>query len=437
MTFQALRGTSDLFGEDLSRWQAVEHAARMIARRYGYHELRTPIIEDAALFQRAVGATSDIVQKEMFAFKDRGDQEIVLRPEGTAAVVRAYLEHNLHKIEGFSKLFYVGPMFRAERPQAGRFRQFHQYGVEAIGSESPWVDIEVITLCLHILRQTGVQEVVLWLSTMGCRDDQVKSAQTLRARLEPLKSRLCEDCQKRFERNIFRVLDCKNPTCQAIVQEQVASLPRRAGALPTPFLTCEPCAEHFDTVRRGLTSAGIAFDDTKVFARGLDYYTRTVFEVRAKGLGAQDAVAAGGRYDHLIEEFGGPPFGAVGFAAGLERVLMAASQPTETPTPARRGLYLAVLNAALMSEGLRLAQQVRQRGGVTFLDYEQKSLKAQLREADKAGCRLVAILGDSEAKAQAMTLKDLEQGTQESVAFDVFAETVLARLNHASSSCHK
>ena len=423
MGFQALRGTADLLPDDLARWSTVEHAARRLARLSGYQELRTPVIEDASLFLRSVGETTDLVQKEMFRFKDRGDHDIVLRPEGTASVVRAYLEHNLHKTQGFAKLFYLGPMFRAERPQAGRFRQFHQYGVEAIGSASPWVDVEVIVLCAGILRACGVADATVWLASMGCRNDQERSATALRERLAPHKSKLCNECQARFEKNVFRVLDCKHPACHEIAWAMHGS----------PFLLCEECEAHFDAVREGLRAAGIAFDDTKVFARGLDYYTRTVFEVRAKGLGAQDAVAAGGRYDHLVEELGGPPLGAFGFAAGIERVLLAAQGSAKTEaTAGRRGVYLAIAQPALLPEGFRFIQQLRERGLLAVMDYDGKSLKAKLREADKGGARFVAILGEAEIKQRAMTLKDLEQGTQRTVSFDAFVDD----MSQQKATCH-
>jgi len=414
MPFQSLRGTADILGDDVARWLAIERTARRLSRLYGYQELRTPVMEDASLFLRSIGETTDIVQKEMFRFEDRGGHDIVLRPEGTASIVRAYLEHNLHKTTGFAKLFYLGPMFRAERPQAGRLRQFHQFGVEAIGSESPWVDVEVIVLCVQILRACGVADSIVWLSSMGCRKDQERSAEALRQHLAPHKTKLCKECQVRFEKNVFRVLDCKNPTCHDIAWKDIKG---------SPFMLCESCLAHFDAVRSGLKDAGVACDDTKVFARGLDYYTRTVFEVRAKGLGAKDAVAAGGRYDHLVEEFGGPPMGAVGFAAGIERILIAAQQDAKSEEK-RGGLHLAIAQPSLMSEGFRFVQQLRDRGVATFMDYDGKSLKAQLREADKLACRFVAILGEAEIKQHAMTLKDLEQGSQRTVAFDAFVDEV-------------
>jgi histidyl-tRNA synthetase len=423
MALQALRGTTDLLADEVKRWSAVEHTVKRLARLYGFEEIRTPLIEDAALFLRSIGETTDIVQKEMFRV-DRGG---VLRPEGTASVVRAYLEHNLHKTQGFTKLFYVGPMFRAERPQAGRLRQFHQYGVEAIGSASPWVDVEVIVLCLRILEGCGLSpsRVSLWLSSMGCRDDQRRSAEALRKRLAPERSTLCKDCQGRLDKNVFRILDCKHPACHQI-----------AWADGSPFLLCDGCRAHFDAVRSGLRQAGVPFDDTRTFARGLDYYTRTVFEVRAVGLGSQDAVAAGGRYDHLVEELGGPSLGAVGFAAGIERLLMALAGSAQAAdgAPARAGLYLAVAQPALIAEAFRFAQALRERGLCARLDYEGKSLKAQLREADKHECRFVAILGEQELAQRAVTLKDLEQQSQRAVPFDRLADELAAELKTA---CHR
>ena len=426
MAFQALRGTSDLLADTVKRWSAIEHRIRRLATVYGYQEIRTPIIEDAALFLRSVGETTDIIQKEMFRFEDRGGHDIVLRPEGTASIVRAYLEHNLHKTQGFAKLYYLGPMFRAERPQAGRFRQFHQFGVEAIGSASPWVDVEVTALALHLLRECGVADTSLWITSMGCRDDQARSAARLQELLAPQKSKLCKQCQERFEKNVFRVLDCKNPSCHAIAWGAVKG---------SPFLLCADCQTHFDEVRRGLKASRIPFDDTHVFARGLDYYTRTVFEIRAKGLGAQDAVAAGGRYDLLVEELGGPSTGAFGFAMGLERLLMAAGEPTEAAAAPRHGVYLAIAQPTLLNEGFQLAQQVRSRGVAALLDYDGRSLKAQLREADKAGVRLVAILGEQELKQRTITVKDLEQGgAQETISLDAFGDHITSRLK--STRCH-
>lgn len=432
MSFQALRGTSDLLAPDVARWSAAEHRLRRLAATHGYREIRTPIMEDAVLFLRSVGETSDIVQKEMFQFEDRGGHQIVLRPEGTAAVVRAYLEHNLHKTQGFTKLFYLGPMFRAERPQAGRFRQFHQYGVEALGSASPWVDVEVIALAHEMAKACGVPGAVAWIASMGCRADQARSAEALRKKLAPHRATLCADCQARFEKNVFRVLDCKKPEDQ----KTIASVQHGS-----PFLLCEECAAHFSQVKDGLRQAGVPCEDTAAFARGLDYYTRTVFELRAPGLGAQDALAAGGRYDHLIEDFGGPPMGAAGFAGGIERLLTAAAHaaaPQTAEEPARRGVYLATAKPALLPKAFQLVSALRRQGVEATLDYDGGSLRAQMREADKLGCRYVAILGDQELAKGELTVKDLAQGgAQESIALDRVAETLAGRLSHKAKACHR
>ena len=446
MALQALRGTTDFLAEDVRRWVAVEHTARRLARLYGYQELRTPIIEDAALFLRSVGETTDIVQKEMFRVTDRGGHDIVLRPEGTAPVVRAYLEHHLHKTQGFAKLFYLGPMFRAERPQAGRFRQFHQFGVEAIGSASPWVDVEVISLCLNMLRDCGVTNPTLLLSSMGCRKnkDQERTAGWLRNELQPHLSTLCKECQSRFDRNVFRVLDCKNPTCITLLslrlkkqeaEREHATRTEHQKYLPPLFELCDECLKDFNEVCRGLKLAGIAFDLKKVFARGLDYYTGTVFEVRAEGLGAQDAVAAGGRYNDLVEELGGPSMGAFGFAAGIERLLMAVEAGrAQTPSDAvRAGVYVAVTGPECLRDAFRLTQQLRERGVSALMNYETRSLKAQFREADNARCRWVAVLGEHELKNGSVTVKDLEQGTQRTVAFEAFVDEIAGQMK---PSCH-
>ena len=422
-----------MLADELVRWLAVEHNIRRHARLYGYEEIRTPIIEEASLFLRSIGETSDIVQKEMFQFEDRGGHAIVLRPEGTAAVVRAYLEHSLHKTQGFSKLFYLGPMFRAERPQAGRFRQFHQFGVEAIGSASPWVDVEAITLSDRILEACGITKRIVWLSSMGCRPDQNRSAEALRKRLLPDREKLCQECQKRFDKNIFRVLDCKNPACRQIAWNFKDS----------PFLLCEDCKNHFDAVRHGLKQAGVSFDDSKTFARGLDYYTQTVFEVRAEGLGAQDAVCAGGRYNHLVEELGGPAMGAFGFAAGIERILMAQSENQKPPNEPsqRKGLYVALAQPQLMERGFGMVLSLRKAGVQTFVDYDGKSLKAQLREADQAGCRFVAVIGEKEFESGSVTVKELsprsnqrQEGQQHTFGLKSFVKEMseLAKQN----SCH-
>ena len=422
--FSTPTGMHDILPDDQSYWEKLRQEIFEMAKFYDFGYVETPVLEQRGVFDKSLGVTSETVEKEMYTLKTKGGDELALRTEGTPPIMRAYLQHGWESAPQPVKVFYLGQMFRHESPQAGRYRQFHQYGVEAIGSASPWVDVEVIALCVHILRDCGVAQPTVWVASMGCRNDQARSAEALRKRLEPHKHALCKECQARLERKVFRALDCKKPGCREIVW---------AGK-PSPFVLCADCQEHFAEVRRGLQAAGVAFDDTQAFARGLDYYTRTVFEVRAKGLGAQDAVAAGGRYDHLVEEFGGPALGAAGFATGIERLLLAADAAlTEPLSIARRGLYLALAEQSLLGEGFRFVQELRARGVWTGVDFDGKSLKAQLREADKGGYQLVAVLGQAELKERSITLKDLGDGAQRNVSLDSFVNEVA---EHANTTCH-
>jgi len=418
---QVLRGTADILPGEVEAWQQLETAARQLFHRYHYQEIRTPLLEEAGLFQRSVGETTDIVQKEMYVFEDRGGRPIALRPEATASVVRAYLEHHLDKTAPFSKLYYLGPMFRAERPQAGRLRQFHQVGVEALGAESPFVDAEVILLLDHLLREWGITGHRIGLSTLGCREDKQRSASALRQRLTPLAKQLCEDCQARLTRNVFRVLDCKVDACRTLAWQGGAVLS-----------ICADCQRHFDTVKQLLQRSGVAYDDTQRFVRGLDYYTRTVFEVAHDALGAKDVLGAGGRYDHLIEELGGPKLGAVGFAVGVERSLIvqqkhqaAAAAPTARaagpPAPLaerRAGVFVVSIGETAQQPAWDLVARLRRDGVAAEWDPESTSLKSQMRTADRLGFRHVALLGESELADHTVTLKDLSTGSQERVTID-------------------
>ncbi|MBI4355899.1 MAG: histidine--tRNA ligase [Candidatus Omnitrophica bacterium] len=426
-TIQALRGTADILPGESVQWQTLEAASRALFARYHYQEIRTPLLEEVSLFQRTVGETTDIVQKEMYVFEDRGGRAIALRPEATASVVRAYLEHHLDKTAPFSKLYYLGAMFRAERPQAGRLRQFHQVGVEALGTESAFVDAEVIALLDHLLREWGITGHRIGVATLGCRKDKDASAAALRKRLTPLTQQLCDDCRQRLSRNVFRVLDCKVDRCRALAWE--------GGAVLT---VCAECRRHFDTVKTLLKRSGVGYDDTQQFVRGLDYYTRTVFEVAHDALGAKDVLGAGGRYDHLIEELGGPHLGAVGFAIGIERSLMArqhhqaAAAPPASRGFAKRagragGVFVVTIGEASQQPGWDLVARLRRDGVVAEWDPESKSLKSQMRTADRLGFRHVALLGAAELQDHAVTLKDLGTGSQERIPVDRLA----ARLNTA------
>ncbi len=424
MTITALRGTTDLLPGDVERWQAAETAARAVCALYGYREIRTPLIEEASLFIRSVGEMTDIVQKEMYLFTDRGGRQIALRPEATASVARAYLEHHLDQ-EGLVRLYYLGPMFRAERPQAGRLRQFHQIGVEAIGAASPWLDAEVIALARHLLQALGVSKMQVWLGSLGCLDDKQRTAERLRQDLQSKLKQLCDDCQSRYQRNVFRILDCKVERCR-----EIAWAGRTARDL---FSLCDDCRTYHDQLTTALQRLGIAFDDRRPFIRGLDYYTRTVFEFTAEGLGAQDAVGAGGRYDRLIADLGGPSVGAVGLAIGLERVLLASATASPAPSAdARHGVFIATLSDAAQLAGAELATKLRAQRVATVMDYAGKSLKGQLRTADKWRCRYAAILGEQELASGTVTCRDLETSEQSQMPLEQLVTAMAERVGAAA-----
>ncbi len=402
MEFRALRGTEDTLPHIADLWTWVEARSREVFRRFGYREVRTPLLEEARLFARSVGEATDIVQKEMYVLTDQGGRRIALRPEATASLVRAYVEHEYAKQDGLVKWYYLGPMFRAERPQAGRKRQFHQIGVEAIGSSHPLIDVEVIALALTVLEAIGITRTRTRLNNVGCRADRQRTSLRLRKALTPHTAQLCRDCQARLTRNVFRVLDCKQPHCQAIVQ--------RLEATPD---ACDACQQHYATVLETLRSLQIPFEEAPRMVRGLDYYTKTVFEFTHEALGAHDALGAGGRYDDLVHELGGPAVGACGFAVGLERLLLA-RQETASPTPDQRVTVMVVsLDEAAQREAFGLVHELRRCGIPAVMDYTARSLKGQMRSANKWGARFVALLGPQERAQAVVTLKEMATSTQD------------------------
>jgi histidyl-tRNA synthetase len=412
---KGVRGAPDILPAEVGRWQRIETASRRILENYGYHEIRTPIFERSELFVRGIGEGSDIVQKEMYTFTDKGGESLTLRPEATAAVVRAVHEHSLLSEGRPIKVYYIGPMFRHERPQAGRFRQFHQIGVEAMGVEGPRVDAEMLTLLLHLFEAWGLPDLELRVNSIGdplCRPSYVER---LTAFLRSRKAKLCRDCQERLSRNPLRVLDCKKPGCRAVTADAPKSV---------DFL-CDPCAEHFRRVRELLDVLDVKYQLDPRLVRGLDYYTRTAFELLNPALGAQNAVAGGGRYDGLAEEITGKGVPGIGFAVGLERVVASLSaqgmegerlgdQPLE-------GVFVAALGVEPDRQGFLLVQRLRRAGVRTGLDLTgegDRSLRSQLRQADKERFRYCLILGEDELKKRQATLKDMERGGQESIPLD-------------------
>ncbi|MCB2185717.1 MAG: histidine--tRNA ligase [Deltaproteobacteria bacterium] len=405
MTIQAVRGMKDVMAPEVGKWQFIEATARRIFGAFGFHEIKTPILEKTELFQRSLGETTDIVEKEMYTFADRGGENLTMRPEATAGVLRAFIENKLYGQPGPHKLFTIGPMFRRERPQKGRFRQFHQLNAEVLGDGGPLMDAELLVMLTQLLSELGLAEVSLVLNSLGCPNPDCRPAfrQALLDYFLPQKDRLCEDCRRRLTANPLRVLDCKVEGCREAAQ----------GAPQISAHWCGECREHYDKVKDYLTLAGVVFREDPGLVRGLDYYRRTTFEAIAGGLGAQNAVAGGGRYDGLVEELGGPPTQAIGFAAGLERLaLLLPDDPAHNPGPA---LFLAALGEVARRWAFGLAQELRRAGRSVEMMSEDKSLKAQMRRANKLAARRVLIVGEAEMASGRAVLKDMGEGGQEEI----------------------
>jgi histidyl-tRNA synthetase len=399
---RAVKGTKDILPDEVGAWQRVEAAARTLFGRYGYREIRTPIFEETQLFARGIGAETDIVSKEMYTFPDRDESSLTLRPEATAGIVRAVIEHNLMNTDPALRVYALGPMFRRERPQKGRYRQFHQVDVEVFGVSAPSIDVEVIEMALGFLEACGLREYQLVVNSVGdaaCRPAYVELLRTaLRANL----ASLGPDSQRRAETNPLRVLDSKTPEEQALIE----SLPKIADHL------CDACREHFTEVRRELDLLGIPYRVDHRLVRGLDYYTRTTFEVTSGALGAQNSVLGGGRYDGLVKDLGGPDLTGIGFALGLERLVMILAEPL---AERRCDVFLAPLAAGGRDKALLLQRELRLAGLSVLMDHEGRGLKSQMKRADKLQARFVALLGDDELAKQVWTVRDMAGSSQEAV----------------------
>jgi histidyl-tRNA synthetase len=414
---KALRGTKDILPSDAVLWQFVESSARGILGRYDYKEIRTPIIEEAALFIRSIGDVTDIVQKEMYVFSDRGERTIALRPEATASIVRAYLENSLGRENAVTKLFYMGPMFRSERPQKGRQRQFHQLGVEALGSDSPFLDVEVISLAISIIKALGINNFNLNINSLGCAEDKSGMIEKYRKAVKPHIDSLCAECKERYNKNVLRIFDCKNENCSNI-----------AGSIESDDLLCDNCVDHFESVKRGLDALKIDFTVDRRIVRGLDYYTKTVFEITQKDLGAKDAICAGGRYNNLVKEMGGKDTPAVGFAFGMERMLMGLKKDSIASGPSL-DVFVAVTGYGVYEKAFVLTNELRGKGLSCDIDYNARTLKTQLRMAEKSGARAVIIFGEDEIKKGKVALKDMLRREQKEVEIGNVAEEILALNN--------
>jgi len=413
----AIKGVKDILPEDVRRWRKVESAARDIFAVYGFSEIRTPIIENTVLFARSIGATSDIVEKEMYAFKDHGGDEITLRPEGTAGVVRAYIEHKLYAKNPVTKLFYAGQMFRRERPQAGRLRQFHQTGAEVLGASEPSVDVEVLAMLSDLFKTLGIKGVELQINSLGCADCRPKYREALKAYLMKRYEQMCPDCQRRIETNPLRALDCKSEHCKAAT----SYAPAMADYLD------DGCRGHFAKVKEGLDDLGIAYAVNPRMVRGLDYYSRTTFEmVAVDKAGAQNAVAAGGRYDGLVEELGGPATPGIGFAIGMERLIL--MLPDEGEAVSGPALFIAAIGDEAGCLAQKLAHDLRKSGVWVELDYSGASLKSQMKKADRLGSRNVLIIGGDELAKGAAVLRNMQTKEQADVLIEGLADRLIKRL---------
>jgi len=412
---KALRGTKDILPADIGIWQAVESSARDIAAIYGYKEIRTPIIEEASLFIRSIGDTTDIVQKEMYVFSDRGGRNIALRPEATASVVRAYLENSIGGGEALAKLFYIGPMFRSERPQKGRQRQFYQMGVEAIGSDNPLLDVEVILLAVRFLQKLGLRDFSVKINSLGCEKDKKAIIKKYRDAIKPYLKSLCSECGERSKKNVLRVFDCKNEKCGKIVED-----------IKFENLLCKDCAGHLEFVKKGLDRAGIEYILEPKIVRGLDYYTKTVFEITCPDLGAKDAICAGGRYNNLIRDMGGKDTPAIGFAFGMERLILAGKGKVSLPGSSL-DIFVAVTGNDFQGDAFKIVSLLRDRGSSCEMDYEKRSLKAQMRKAQRLNARFVIIFGEEEFKQGKVILRDMEKGSQREVSLTDISKEIKQR----------
>ncbi len=405
MSITAIRGFNDILPEDTGIWRRMEEEAFRTFSSYGFSEIKVPVAEKTELFLRSIGETTDIVEKEMYTFSDRRGDSITLRPEGTAPVVRAYIEHKLYTAP-VTKLYYTGPMFRYERPQKGRYRQFYQIGAEVLGEPSPESDAETLSMLTRFFGRINLTGVLLQINSLGCVDCRPGYKEKLIKYLHGVQDRLCENCRRRMEANPLRALDCKNPGCV----EATMDAPSIIDSL------CAGCAEHFGRVRRSLKGYGIEAGVNPRMVRGLDYYTKTTFEITAEGLGSQNAVAAGGRYDRLVEDLGGPATPCFGFAIGMERVALLIKEKGAAQRPLT--VFIA-LGADAAEKGVELVRGWREKGLSVMVDFSGGPLKNMMKRADRIGARYAAILGSDELKAGQITIKDLKTAGQETYSLDV------------------
>ena len=408
MKYKSIRGTRDILPEEARKRQYLEKVAREIFQKYGYEEIRTPIFEVTELFQRSIGDDTDIVTKEMYTFLDKKGRSLTLRPEGTAGIIRAVIENNLYRQKRITKLYYLGPMYRYERPQKGRQREFYQIGAELIGPDNPASDIEIITLTLELFHVLGLKNLTLYLNSVGCPRCRARYRESLKDYFKDKIKMMCTDCHNRYSLNPMRILDCKEEGDRVYIEKS-----------PKIFdYLCQDCQEQFEKVKEYLHFLKIDYTLDPYMVRGLDYYTKAAFEIKYEGLGAQDTLAAGGRYDRLVRDLGGPDLPAVGFALGVERVLEVIDrEKISLPSGVQIDVYVATLGEEALKESIKLIRELRHENLKVLNDFNPTSLKAQLRQADKWKAKFVLIIGEEELSGKRATVKNMSTGGQESVPF--------------------
>ncbi len=412
---RAVKGTNDILPADSHDWQFVEGKMLETANLYGFKEIRVPVFEHTEVFLRSVGDTTDVVQKEMYTFDDKGGRSITLRPEFTAGVIRSSIEKGLVNGALPVKVCYVGGCYRYEKPQAGRLREFHQFGVECLGAAAPSADAEVISLASQVLKSIGIEDISLEINSIGCPECRKDYTNALKEYFKGHIDELCDTCKDRLERNPMRILDCKSPVCSKIAQN---------APVVTDYL-CDDCREHFESVKKYLTASGIEYTVNPHIVRGLDYYTRTVFEFVSGGIGAQSTVCGGGRYDGLIKQMGGPAVPALGFAMGIERLMLVLkSQGTELPEGKGCDLYIAAIGENASLKSAEYAANLRNYGFSVLTDICSRGVKAQMKYADKAGAAFTVVLGDNEIASNSAVMRNMQTGEEKMIALDDFADSL-------------
>jgi len=420
MRIQAIRGVKDIMPDEIEKWRWVENKANQVFNRYGFKEIRLPIFEKTMLFSRGIGETTDIVEKEMYTFEDRGGEKVTLRPEGTASVVRAFIEHKMYTTQTVQKFYYLGPMFRYERPQAGRFRQFYQIGVEAMGSHNPSIDVEVMIMLMEFLNVLGLNQFELQINSLGCNKCRPEYRETLKKSITNHLTDLCKNCNTRYQKNPLRVLDCKIKRDIEIASE----LPRI-----TDYI-CDECKCHFEKVQGLLRDTQIPYSINSNLVRGLDYYTHTAFEVTSRELGAQNAISGGGRYNTLVEEFEGPPTPCFGFALGLERLISLIPFDKMESIETNPDVFVVTLGEEAKLKVFNLVHQLRSGGISVERDYDEGSIKSQMRKANRSASSFALIIGENEIKSGNYQLKNMQDGKQSNITADSCVEEIKALINH-------